>query len=239
MLKNILIWNCNKAFRKKYHHLDDLPHDLAVISECEDPGQVKFPDDFHEKYDFKWTGKSKNGGLGVFVRKGLSIEILPEFVQADLSFILPVRISDNQDRTDFHAVWAQQTNSHAFRYIGQIWKYLDRNLSRVDSRNTIFAGDFNSNAIWDVEHGNCNHSDVVEMLGTKRIYSVYHEKRNESHGEETTDTFFLQKNRGKAYHIDYCFMSEDLLSLVRTIEYGKYEDWMSVSDHVPIVVECA
>jgi exonuclease III len=36
----ITTWNCNGAFRKKYHLLEDFGADILVIQECEDHAQI-------------------------------------------------------------------------------------------------------------------------------------------------------------------------------------------------------
>ncbi len=46
----------------------------------------------------------------------------------------------------------------------------------------------------------------------------------------------MHRNIQKQYHIDYAFLSKDLISLA-TMEIGKPEEWLSISDHLPLVVE--
>ena len=65
--------------------------------------------------------------------------------------------------------------------------------------------------------------------------SQYHAIRGEEHGKETKPTFFLQKNRAKAYHIDYVFVSSDLAGSC-DLQIGEHEDWIAVSDHVPLLL---
>ena len=46
---------------------------------------------------------------------------------------------------------------------------------------------------------------IVNKLEKLDLYSCYHFKENEIQGKESKPTFFLYKNKEKAYHIDYFF----------------------------------
>jgi len=35
----IVVWNCNGAFRNKYHLLENMKADILVIQDCEDPSR--------------------------------------------------------------------------------------------------------------------------------------------------------------------------------------------------------
>ena len=62
----IISWNCNGAFRKKNHLVEQLDPDIMVIQECENPG--KFITDTG-RYGYRWGGSNPNKGLGVFFKK--------------------------------------------------------------------------------------------------------------------------------------------------------------------------
>jgi exodeoxyribonuclease-3 len=81
-----------------------------------------------------------------------------------------------------------------------------------------------------------NHSAVVDKLALKNIYSVYHRYLNQVQGKEDHPTFFLQRNKNKPYHLDYCFASIDLYDKVTNIQIGSFENWIPHSDHTPIII---
>jgi endonuclease/exonuclease/phosphatase family metal-dependent hydrolase len=47
----------------------------------------------------------------------------------------------------------------------------------------------------------------------------------------------MQRKREKPYHLDYCFLSRDLLERVTDVRVGEYEDWIGLSDHMPLIVD--
>ena len=63
----IITWNCNGAFRKKIHLIENLGADILVIQECEDPAQFIGSYSIWAK-NYLWTGNNKNRGLGVFIQ---------------------------------------------------------------------------------------------------------------------------------------------------------------------------
>jgi exodeoxyribonuclease-3 len=73
------------------------------------------------------------------------------------------------------------------------------------------------------------------------LVSVYHELRGEPQGGESMPTLYWRDRTkdGPTYHIDYIFLPAQLLTRVRELHVGTYEDWCGVglSDHVPILVD--
>jgi len=225
----IVTWNCNGALRKKYLALEKFDADILVVQECEDPAQSSKA---YAKWagDYLWTGENKNKGIGVFSKRGLTLEIL-DWPDDSLRQFLPCRVNDS---VNLLAVWTMQANSPTFQYIGQFWKYLQLNRDRLSDPNTVICGDFNSNVCWDKKNRHWNHCDVVRELEELDIHSMYHGLSGEPQGEETKPTLFMQRKLERPYHIDYAFVSKPLMKN-GSIEVGHPEQWLEVSDHMPIV----
>ncbi|MBU2514203.1 endonuclease/exonuclease/phosphatase family protein [bacterium] len=245
----IISWNCNGALRKKTEFIDSYSADILVIQECEDPSQST------KAYrswagDYLWHGDNKNKGIGIFARNGHKVEKLDwsgEFTltgikskspaltwrSEELKSFLPCKINDEYTLL---GVWTKANDSTSIGYMGQFWKYLQIHRDDLSGDKTIICGDFNSNAIWDEPGRWWNHSDVVNELEDIGLRSVYHHAKEEKQGEETQKTLFLQKNSDKAYHIDYFFASEDLLSN-SDVNIANPDQWIEYSDHAPIILD--
>lgn len=231
----IVTWNGNGAFRKKFEIISSFNADLYVIQECEHPKESQ-----HKKYEewaenFIWIGDTKNKGLAIFARPEIKLEKLEwsnQFRDHFVKHFLPCRV--NQD-FDLIGVWTHRNNSPNFGYIGQFWKYLQVNKSRLNS--TIIAGDFNSNVIWDEWDRWWNHSDVVKELKELGIESLYHKYTGETQGNETNPTLYFQKKLERPYHIDYVFGSQKFSTRLVKIEIGQVSKWLGISDHMPILCE--
>lgn len=223
----IVTWNCNGALRKKYEALKGLDADILVVQECEDPAQSAI------SYagwagNYLWAGRSKSKGIGIFAKNGISIEKL-DWPDDDFQQFLPCRVND---QFNLLAVWTQKTES-SFQYIGQFWKYFQLNRERLLQQETVLCGDFNSNVKWD-KYKWSNHGDVVQELERVGIHSMYHQAMGEEQGQEKLPTFFMHRNREKPYHIDYVFTSKPLMDVGR-LEVGHPDQWLEISDHMPIV----
>jgi exonuclease III len=231
----ILNWNCNGAFRKKFEYLSCYNADILIIQECENP-----KDSLDKKYkswadNYLWIGDSKNKGLGVFANHNNKIELMDWsdiHTERRVKHFLPIMVND---QFQLLAVWTHRNNSPNFKYIGQLWKYLQINQSKFE--DIIIVGDFNSNKIWDEWDRWWNHSDVVAELEKLNIFSVYHNYYGELQGQETKPTYFHHKDINKSYHIDYFFA--DRLFLDQTITYSveTRTDWLAKSDHLPQIFE--
>lgn len=230
----IITWNCNGAFRKKFHALLEFNADIFIIQECENPAESKDQEYKNWANNYLWIGNSKNKGLGVFAKREINIKPLDwtnNFKDHSVKHFLPCLINNN---FQLLGVWTHQNNSPNFGYIGQLWKYIKVNKSNF--KKIIIVGDLNSNTIWDEWDRWWNHSDVIKELEEMNITSLYHKYFNELQGKETKPTFFLQRNLSKPYHIDYCFSSNEFTLNLKKVEVPKFDNWHHLSDHVPIII---
>ena len=139
-------------------------------------------------------------------------------------------------RTEGFWVPMDNKENNNARYIAQVWLAINHYSELLD-KPIIIVGDFNSNQIWDKEKRIANHSDVVKLLSDKSIESLYHKMNSENQGKETQPTFFLHRNKEKPYHLDYCFVSEKFWSKEFSVTIGNFDEWIKLSDHLPIEIE--
>jgi endonuclease/exonuclease/phosphatase family metal-dependent hydrolase len=134
------------------------------------------------------------------------------------------------------AIWANNPRDKGYQYVGQIWKAIHHYEYLIKPNKIILIGDFNSNSIWDKPRRVGNHTHLVEKLNLKKIKSVYHQHFGQHHGSEYHPTFNLYKNVNKPYHLDYCFVSQDIMSTLTDMQVGGYDEWKKYSDHLPLII---
>ena len=103
------------------------------------------------------------------------------------------------------------------------------------SPSMVLIGKYNS--IWDRKNRAGNHSSVVKLLENKGIHSCYHMYHKQEQGKERHPTFYLYRHIDKPYHIDYCFVSEDMAQRIQSVEIGDFDFWIKYSDHVPVIIK--
>ena len=229
----IISWNCNGAFRKKYHLVVQLDPDIMVIQECENPD--KFITD-NGRYGYRWVGSNPNKGLGVFFKKKHHIQDLEwndQWRGRSLQWFLPTLINQ---KTTLLGVWTHKADAKAFAYIGQFYLYMQNNKNKFKNTD-IVCGDFNSNAIWHAWDIWWNHIDCVDELRDHNLHSIYHTLNGLAEGHENAPTLLHRKNLDNGYHIDYIYTDKDRISRTKEFELGEFSDWMNYSDHVPLIWE--
>jgi exonuclease III len=231
----VVTWNCGGAFRKKNVLVERaFEPDVLVVQECEDP--AKSTEDYRKwAGSYVWTGTTKNRGIGVFDRTGAGLRAL-EWDAHGLESFLPVVVGG--DLTVI-GVWTRYANSPNFRYIGQVWKYIQIHRETISSAKPLLVcGDLNSNTRWDEWDRWWNHSDVVRELQELGLTSLYHRHFQEAQGAESRPTLFHRRNLEKPYHVDYAFASEGLFKEASgALEVGDVTIWLEQSDHMPLAFE--
>lgn len=222
------------ALRNKIHQIMPYSPGILIVSECEKP--TKYDQQFY--CETIWDGDNENKGLGIFGFNGVSIEIHPSYSKK-YRYVIPIKVTNSKDMSELNliAMWIQQDSKG--RYVTQVWDALNYYKDLLDS-DTIVVGDLNSSIFWDKKSKNPNHInfvDVVNLLDQYNIYSTYHDHNNIEFGSEAEQpTLYFTKNKNKQYHIDYIFASSKILSKVNNVSIGIYDDWISYSDHMPLIV---
>jgi exonuclease III len=223
----IITWNCNLNFAKKFEHLEPMDADIFIIQECE-----KLKEDYFPNSQFYWTGRIEKKGLGVLIKNN-SASLDPIHNPKLINF-LPIR----SDNFKLLGVWAynhraKKFGDHVSGRTIQAIEYYKEWLGN-ESMPCIFGGDFNNSVIWDKPNNENNFENINKKLEDLGFRSAYHLKTNDAYGSEKTATFFHTKKESKKYHIDYLYLK----SLeFKSIEVGKFKDWIKLSDHVPVLVE--
>ena len=224
----IITWNCNLQFAKKFEHLEPMNADICIIQECE-----KLKEDYFPNAKFFWTGRIENKGLGVLIKNGSAS--LDSIHNPNLINFLPIRSDDLK----ILGVWAYNHRAKKFGddVSGETIQAIEFYKEWLVDGNLpcVFGGDFNNSVIWDKPNNQNNFQNINSKLEDLGFNSAYHSQTADQFGSEETATFFHTKQESKKYHIDYLYL-KSLKS--HSVELGKYDDWIKLSDHVPIMVEC-
>ncbi|MDE6668665.1 MAG: hypothetical protein K2K26_03150, partial [Muribaculaceae bacterium] len=102
--------------------------------------------------------------------------------------------------------------------------------------DVIIIGDLNSNVIFDKNHKRSvkTHSIIVDELHQIGIEDIYHYITGDAQGEERVPTFYMYRHLDKPFHIDHCFSNP---KNIQNITIHPSEQWISLSDHLPIEIE--
>ena len=223
----IMTWNCNLNLAKKYQHIESFDADILIIQECE-----KLKENYFSGRKFFWTGRIENKGLGVLIKTDSAS--IDSSVDHNLINFLPIQSDDLR----ILGVWAY--NHRAIKFgtevsgntIDAIRYYRDWLVK--GSNKCIFGGDLNNSIIWDKRNNDNNFQNINSSLNDLGFESAYHLLSGEKFGHESEATFYHTKKESKKYHIDYLYTK----SLdVKSVNVGKYQDWIKLSDHCPMVIE--
>ncbi len=231
----IITWNCQMAFRKKHTKLLSFQPDILVIPECENGDKLQFGQMTPKPNDFFWYGDNPHKGIGVFSYSNYKFKLSPLFNPA-FRYVIPLEVSGAKEFNLF-AIWAMPNKeNHKQRYIGQVWSALQF-YKELLVKDTVIIGDFNGNQIWDHQSYTGNFTETFQFLEEHNYTSLYHSANKEQYGKETLATFYLYRNEEKPYHLDYCVVHKNIIQSGFKISLGTYDEWLRMSDHVPIFVE--
>jgi hypothetical protein len=69
------------------------------------------------------------------------------------------------------------------------------------------------------------------------LESAYHVSSGDDQVAERSLTHWNMKKKDAAFHIYYVFLSFPLLAKLRGVLVGHCDDWLSLSDHAPVLIE--
>ena len=224
------------AFRKKACFILTHQPDILIIVECEHFDKLLYKTDIPKPTDSLWFGKNQHKGLAIFSYGDYRFKVL-ENHNEEFKTIIPIQVTGGHFNFNLFLIWAYNRDDIDGRYITQVWKAITYYDELLTDKPTMFIGDFNSNTIWDnKKHRLGSHSAVVKQLEDKEIFSTYHTHHKQKQGAEQHPTFYMYRHKNKPYHIDYCFVSKDLLDKLQSVDVGEYDFWTKHSDHVPLIL---
>ena len=224
------------AFRKKAGFILTHQPDILIIVECEHFDKLLYKTDIPKPTDSLWFGKNQHKGLAIFSYGDYRFKVL-ENHNEEFKTIIPIQVTGGHFNFNLFLIWAYNRDDIDGRYITQVWKAITYYDELLTDKPTMFIGDFNSNTIWDYKkHRLGSHSAVVKQLEDKEIFSTYHTHHKQKQGAEQHPTFYMYRHKNKPYHIDYCFVSKDLLDKLQSVDVGEYDFWTKHSDHVPLIL---
>ena len=223
----LVAWNAAWNTRKHSHeHVEELlatlAPDVAVVSETCCPAVGKA--------SVHWSGPM-TPGLSVYTSGPYRISPA-EARSGTLRHFRPFNVSGHVSFKLF-AVWP--TTEDAKTYHQVLMRGLELYRDVIESGRVILAGDFNSNT--KVQTQRQTHPKFVRAAEALGLVSVYHAAGDHAHGAEPEATYLRGASDGHnaGFHIDYCFVSRDLLPGAKA-EVGSRENWRPHSDHLPLVV---
>ena len=223
------------AFRNKAEAILKMKPDVLIIQECEHVDKLTIKYGKRSPSSMVWHGENQHKGIAVFGFNGYEVSLM-DIHNPDIKLILPIKIQKQESLFTMLAIWAHNPGDPEGRYVEQIWKAIHHYDAQLTDIQTILVGDFNSNTIWDRKMRQGNHSNVVKKLLEKDIHSCYHHYFDQVQGKEKHPTFYLYRHKDKAYHMDYCFVSGDMMQNIDRVQIGRHAQWSKYSDHAPIIV---
>lgn len=220
---------------RKWDRLNALQPDLAIIPECAEPSLTWSRRKSRPECESQWVGDNPNKGLGVFAFSGLRLERHHLF-NPNHKYLLPVAVSGSINFS-LLAIWAfGRRTPGTTKRLGTPTAVLLEDYERLMAQGpVVVAGDFNNSVCWDKPGKRGNFANIASRLEEHGLTSAYHSFVGSPYGAEPHPTLFWLKGKG-VHHIDYCFLplSWSLTSVV----VGNGEEWVPVSDHAPLIVEC-
>lgn len=251
----IITWNClgigpgnAHGFQDKKDDILKLKPDILVVQECEPLDKLTFPEGFQPTEQDRIGEEGQQRGLAVFSFNGFGLERLCCH-NPDIKFFLPLRVFKDDLSLTILATWIWHLSTEP------VCKYLDDFNAAVDhyilknnlgQEKMLFLGDFNTPGtgckLPVPQAGNQfleRHLEIVAALSQKGIKSLFHEKNKIEHGREKEEdaTLYHGNDLQKPFHCDYCFASQDLMQHLQSVEIGKPESWLKLSDHMPLILD--
>lgn len=224
----IITWNCCLKLANKFKEIQALNPDILIIQECEE-----LPKDYFRNATYYWTGHTKTKGIGVVLFNNTA-EIDSSFNNT-LDYFLPLNLNNGIRLLASWSFTHRAAGRFGEGHLGHVSDALSYYREWLNgSKQAIISGDFNNSIIWDKGHKESNFNNTNQTLESLGFLSAYHDQTKEAFGEEKYPTLFHTKNREKTYHIDYIYLKG--LEAIQ-VDVGAYDDWIKLSDHVPVVVE--
>jgi len=182
----LITWNCKGAFHRKHDFVAALRPDILIVPECEKVSDVTQPFNCAPVRSFEWFGNNPRKGLAVISYGDYALEVNPSY-DSRYQWVVPLSVSGPVGFVLF-AVWTLPFGGYGGRYVRPLLEAFDFYKPMLDNSEVIWAGDFNSNFVWDTPSRRYKFRDFVSLLSQRGLHSLYHHQRKCEHGEEPDNT---------------------------------------------------
>ena len=230
----IVTWNCNMALRLKFDRLLSLRPDVAVIQECADPDAASKgwrPD--CTGYD--WIGFNPDKGLGIFTFGGLTLTRHAGYSET-YALYLPVTVA-GWCSFNLLGLWAADPRKVPDGATNDPIAALDHYRSFLAAGPAVVAGDFNRLPQQMSVRRNGPGSSVVDLLAGAGLTNADFAMSDASGQPALRRTHFHQRKFSRGFVVDYIFIPAAATARLSAFEVGDPHDWITWSDHVPLVAE--
>jgi hypothetical protein len=222
------------ALRLKVDRLLSLRPDVAVIQECADPdaaGKGWRPD--CTGYD--WIGFNPDKGLGIFTFGGLALTRSASYSET-YALYLPVTVS-GWCHFNLLGLWAADPRKAPDGATNEPAAALRHYRSFLAAGPSVVAGDFNRlPQQMSVRNGGPG-SAVVDVLADVGLTNADFAMSDASGQPALRRTHFHQRKFSRGFVVDYVFIPTSEAARLVTFEVEDPHDWITWSDHVPLVAE--
>lgn len=235
-------WNVSMAVHRKTRLIADLRPSVAILPETAHPdrtrpaleaiGATKSPT------AVQWIGARTRKGLSVVAFNGWDLRFDASYDEG-YQWVLPVHVIGPR-QLRLLAVWDmgnRGTGHESARRLGACRASLSHYAEFLagDADATLISGDFNNSVFWDYPEKDANFGDFMDELESLGFASAYHLDRKCGRGAEPDPTLWWRRNTKSRYHIDFTFVRP--ADAIQTVTVGTADDWITYSDHPPMVVD--
>jgi len=229
----IVSWNCNMALRLKFDRLLSLRPDVAVIQECADPDGPKGWRPDCAAYD--WIGFNPDKGLGIFTFGDLVLTRHAGYSEA-YALYLPVTVSGSC-RFNLLGLWAADPRRIPAGATNDPAAALHHYRNFLAAGPSVVAGDFNRRPQQISTRNGGPGSSIVDLLAAAGLTNADFAMSDASGQPALRRTHFHQRKFSRGFVVDYIFIPTAEATRLAAFEVGDPHDWITWSDHVPLVAE--
>jgi hypothetical protein len=229
----IVTWNCNMALRLKFDRLLSLRPDVAVVQECADPDGANGWRPDCAAYD--WIGFNPDKGLGIFTFGDLALTRHPGYSET-YALYLPVVVS-GWCHFNLLGLWTADPRKVPAGATNDPAAALQHYRSFLAAGTSIVAGDFNRLPQQMTVRRSGPSSSVVDVLAGTGLTNVDLAMSDAAGQPALRRTHFHQRKFSRGFVVDYIFIPSAEAAHLAAFEVGDPHDWITWSDHVPLVAE--
>jgi hypothetical protein len=221
------------ALRLKFDRLLSLRPDVAIIQECADPDGAKGWRPDCAAYD--WIGFNPDKGLGIFIFGGLTLTRSASYAET-YALYLPVTVA-GWCRFSLLGLWAADPRKIPPGATNDPFPALQHYHNFLAAGPSVVAGDFNRLPQQISARHSGPGSSVVDELAGAGLTNADFAMSDVSGQPALRRTHYHQRKLSRGFVVDYIFIPTAATARLSAFEVGDPHDWITWSDHVPLVAE--